>query len=299
MNFDKNSVTIIISSYNPSNEIVEKIKHYTSFFNNIIIIDDGSSESSKLILDNVVNIGAILIRNNNNLGLAASLNKALIYASRISTKWVMLLDQDSFIKSRDILEMIEKYSDCDKYTRQRISMIVPIIEDVNLVNSKKKVYTRFPKTVITSGSLFKINEFIKKYSFEEKLFIDFLDIDLSHQIHLNQELILQVNTASLQHAIGNSVRKRFLFWSVIVTNHNYIRRYYITRNRIYMWKKYIFKAFFWSIKDMKSFFGETVKIILWENDKPLKIKMIFIGIYHSILKKYGKIPEKYIVDRKK
>ena len=76
---------------------------------------------------------------------------------------------------------------------------------------------------------------------------------------------------------------------VTFTNHNDTRRYYITRNRLYCWDKYknIVPN---SVKSDKiCATKETVKIVLFENDKLKKLKMIAKGIHDYNKDRYGKI----------
>lgn len=93
----------------------------------------------------------------------------------------------------------------------------------------------------------------------------------------------------MNHKIGNSEQHRFLFKKCICTNHNPIRRYYITRNRLYVWKEYFYVDKTWILRDIISFIGEMIKIVLWENKKLLKFKMIKKGIYDYKNNIYGKL----------
>ncbi len=74
-----------------------------------------------------------------------------------------------------------------------------------------------------------------------------------------------------------------------MTNHNAIRRYYITRNRFYVWKKY--KEYFpWFINYEKNrTIKEIIKLLLGEDDKILKIKMIIQGYWDFKKNKFGKL----------
>ena len=72
-------------------------------------------------------------------------------------------------------------------------------------------------------------------------------------------------------------------------NHNYIRKYYMIRNGLYVWKKYHFlnnKKFF---KDyLKANWNMIVEIILIEKDKFRKLKYCYLGIRDFFNDKMGK-----------
>ncbi len=77
--------------------------------------------------------------------------------------------------------------------------------------------------------------------------------------------------------------KKILGKKIVYTNHNYLRRYYITRNRLYTIKKYFFIDINFTISKLNALLIDWIKIILFENDKKLKSKMIILGIYHFII----------------
>ena len=50
--------------------------------------------------------------------------------------------------------------------------------------------------------------------------------------------IIQVNNAILIHNLGESIKKSVLGLKITPTNHSPLRRYYMSRNRRYIWDKY-------------------------------------------------------------
>ena len=62
----------------------------------------------------------------------------------------------------------------------------------------------------------------------------------------------------------------------------------MTRNRLDVIKKYFFKYFIFTIKELKAIIFEWIKIILFEQNKIKKQKSIILGIIDFIRNKYGK-----------
>ena len=102
-------VSFIISAYN-SEDFIEKC--IRSIFNQtyknieIVVIDDCSTDSTNLILNNLSkasNVKMIIIRNKLNLGLTKSLNIAAINANG---EWLARLDADDLSKKERIESQI-------------------------------------------------------------------------------------------------------------------------------------------------------------------------------------------------
>ena len=167
-------------------------------------------------------------------------------------------------------------------------------KNVNKENNKIKEKIDMEKvhyviSEITSGNLVKCNVFDKVGYFEDKLFIDYVYHEFCLRLNKNGYKLIQVENAYLLHQLGSSSKKNLIIKQVEYTNHSYIRRYYITRNRIYVWKKYFRKFPKFILKDINGAFKEVIKIIFFESDKKLKLKMILKGCRDGLLNKYGYI----------
>lgn len=193
-------------------------------------------------------------------------------------------------------KMINAYLNLSDNVKNKTAIITAnnIEMAVNKINEAKNSYeegTDVKEVIseITSGNLVRTEVFNKVGLYEEKLFIDYVDHEFCLRLKKNNFKIFLVKNAFLYHKLGEISQKKILIKSVTFTNHSYIRRYYITRNRIYVWRKYFHIAPEWVIKDIIGSIKETIKIILFESDKILKINMMIKGVFDSFKNKYGKI----------
>ena len=147
------------------------------------------------------------------------------------------------------------------------------INEINPSNSYKEVLTE-----ITSGALTKAQIYKNVGGYDEKLFIDLVDHDYCLSLNKKGFKILQVDSAILIHNLGESVEKRVLGLKMIPTNHSPLRRYYMSRNRHYIWDKYKEDFPSWVLTDKRRFITENLKIILFEDKKIEKFKYINKGI---------------------
>ena len=89
--------------------------------------------------------------------------------------------------------------------------------------------------------------------------------------------ILEVKNAVLLHSRGSPTQHRFLWKSPVALNHSPLRRYYIMRNAIYTYKKFIFRQPIWVIKNLHWLVKNVVVIILFESDRKKKLVATFQG----------------------
>lgn len=292
---DKICATII--TYNCGESFINTFNSVYNQVNKVVIVDNGSKKTTIDLLEKLKKDYPIeLILCEENLGIAAALNKGVKYALDNEYDWVMTLDHDSNLKEDMAKKLLEAYYRIDEEKRKKVVSLLPRYIELGL--DQKRQDARYTNTDIqyvdggiTSGNLVNRKAFEKVGYFDEKLFIDFVDYDFCFRIKEKGLDIVEVANAILYHRIGETKSGRFFFKKVSATNHSPSRRYYITRNRIYCWKKYkgIVDD---SIKfDKRCAVKEAIKILLYEENKLLKMKMIVKGIKDAKYNKFGKITE--------
>ena len=284
----KQGVLGVIVAYNPDIELlVNNIKISIKQVNEIIIVNNSDYP---IDLDNY-NLGNVKIINNNiNLGISKALNIGIDHSRKHNYKYVLLLDQDSTLTNNFIENMILGFG------KDSVGMICPNVVYIDGKNKKINEYMDFEKIElgITSGSLLNM-EILEKIKFKdgklfnEDFFIDYVDFDFSLTIRLNGFNILRANNSKLYHKLGDVKTYKIGNMEVYPTNHNYVRRYYITRNRLYMWKKYMFKNSKYVAKDVAKSVYEIILIALYEEDKKNKFKSIFKGTKDFLRGKVGEM----------
>lgn len=293
----RTNIGAIIITYNINSKIKDNIRYLRQQVKEIIVVDNGSDEETISVLNELDESEQItIIKLNDNMGIAYALNRGIDYALQKDYDWILTLDHDSIVTENMLNEMLDVYDEMPNLLE--IAMITP--HHVEESQSLTKINTfnpyEFVLTEITSGALVKaeIYRHIKKY--DEKLFIDLVDHEYCLELNQLGYKILKVNTACLIHNLGETECKYVLGIKLLPTNHSPLRRYYMSRNRLYIWKKY-FKNFpRWVLIDVKRCISEIIKIILFENQKILKLKMIIIGFNHYFKKKWGKFQREGILN---
>lgn len=261
--------------FNPGEQEKINIESYRKDVECIIIVDNSEKENYKLIqhLNNV-----IYISNKENLGIATALNMGCKKAIELGFDWILTMDQDSSFKT-----VFKDY-------RNKAEKMINLSNEIGLFAAKTSENEEhgYVDSVITSGNLVRLKAFNQVEGFDESFFIDEVDHDFCNRLRKKGYKIYKFEDVILNHKIGNSRIIRIFGKEIIVLNHNYIRKYYISRNRFYMSKRYPEYS-----KDyMKQNLIDFIKIILGEKDKIRKIKYMIKGYLDFKKNMKGKIYEK-------
>lgn len=220
-----------IVSYNPQ---IDRLRaNILSIYKQVskVIIFDNGSENINTIIQLIVEFENVeLLRNDKNIGIAAALNKLMQWGADRDYNWMLSLDQDS-VCGLDYVSQMEKYLNVEP----NLGIVAPIIVDRNVGivgHNPKKEYSHV-NTCITSGAFSKISAWKKIGKYDESMFIDSVDFEYCYRMRKNGYGVIQIKNIKLLHEIGNSKKRRFLFWKIDVTGHSAFRKYYIACNNVY------------------------------------------------------------------
>jgi rhamnosyltransferase len=270
-----NLICATVILYNPIELILSNINSYINKVDLLIIVDNSEIQNIELIKTIKTNHSNILyIQNYKNLGVAKALNIACQKAIEFGYSFILTMDQDSrFDNFSDYLELINNIESKD------IAIFSPQIIDEKRI---KYLNNNIENTdfVITSGSILNLNLFNVIGEFNNQLFIDEVDHEYCAKALLLDYKILKLNNINLLHTIGDTLDN--------IGQHNFIRRYYITRNSLYMYSKYgDFFPLYNKKNTLKKIRKAISRIIRIEDNKIKKLISVCLGINDFIFKKYG------------
>lgn len=275
--------------YNPPLQVISNIQSYYPFVDCLIAVDN-SEQKNEAIADalqsNFLNV--IYHPLNANLGIATALNIACKMAVDKGFDWLLTMDQDSSFMADDLSKMI---ADIDAIEARygKVGIITPYhVLAEGFTEALKEDFT-VRKIAMTSGNLLNLKAYQVAGAFEEKLFMDLVDYEYCLRLRKNTYNIIQDNKVRLKHLLGNFRIHRFFGKKIGISNHNYQRRYYMTRNSLIVGARHY--------KTDKHFFYNTLLnlildpflILFYEDNKLAKMKSIWKGIVHFLTGKSGKI----------
>jgi rhamnosyltransferase len=282
------SVGAVIVSYNPSLDVLGNIAALRSQVSSIVVVDNGSSGQHLATLrDGRSQCGFELIENGANLGIAAALNIGLHEVRTKGFSWVAMFDQDSRVEPGFIDSMLDAWENAPNPSQ--VGIICPIYLDTStgMVFPIQRSKTGEVLSAMTSGSLIPVQLFERIGTFNEPLFIDYVDIEFCVRTRRAGYRIVQSPRAVLHHSLGRITRHRLFGRWFASTNHSATRRYYITRNRCWVLWQFM-GDWSWSPREFHSALRDTIKVFLAEQDRPAKLKHMMLGFADALRGRLGK-----------
>ncbi|OBZ33316.1 glycosyltransferase [Megasphaera sp. DISK 18] len=270
----------VVTLYHPNENVMSNIASFLEELDVLYVLDNTENPDES--------VRALFSRNDkirykafgDNMGIAFAMNYALKEASDFD--FLLTMDQDSYFFPGMMKKYRESIESMEAAQSQRVGVYsVNFDQRIDpVVPGHKKI-----KVAITSGSVIPIKIAIKIGGFDENLFIDEVDNEFCYRARENGYDIIEFPSILLKHSLGRQTFHQILGFHYNTFNHNAIRKYYMTRNRIYVMKRYP------EVKNLyvKIIIKDIVKVILSEDDKIRKIKYIIKGGKDGLMGRIGKL----------
>lgn len=254
-----------VTFYNPTKENIDNISSYIKLVDKVYVVDN-SSEDNKEMLPN--NKKIVYIANNENLGVATALNIAAKQAVKDDFEWLLTMDQDSKFNGDNLEKMINYIltHDC-----KNIGLISPWHVIKTGVKKPDKDIEDVVE-VMTSGNIINLKAYEKIGGYKDWLFIDGIDFDYCMNLNVNGYKVRRLNYCELEHELGDIKIVHLLGRDFVCSNHNYIRRYYMSRNNHYIYDMYHDAFPDYCNMILSGLGGQFRNILAFEKDKYRKIR---------------------------
>ena len=269
-----NTVLAGIVTYNPDlgrlRENVDAV--FRNGISRIVIVDNGSAAFGELSARFGADDRIRLIANGRNRGIACALNQIFEEASHEpGIEWVLTLDQDSVIFD----ELLDRFA--GHAGEEGVVSLCALKEDRANHNPDEHsdAETEFVNGCYTSGNLVKLSAWREVGGFDSRLFIDMVDYDFCLRLLENGGKILRINQVLFLHSLGEQTPVRFLGKTRYLLNYSAFRRYYITRNTIYLRRSYALGNSFFPPAFLTR---NLLKVLLFEQDKLPKLSASLQGL---------------------
>jgi rhamnosyltransferase len=269
--------------------MLDNIPNVLAQVQELVIVDNGSNgDELRPLHEASQNLGFELIENGENLGIAEALNQGVRWAKKIGCPWVILFDQDSKITEGFIHEMLATWAAHPE--RERVGSIHPRYMEpgTGVEPVVRRAPDGGPVTSMTSGALMPVWIFDKLGLFASDYFIDEVDTEYCYRIRAAGFLIADSRNATLFHSSGEPQRVSILGFTFRPGHHSAVRRYYMSRNRIFVYRKYFWLFPRWVWGSMYESLRETTKCFLGEQDRKRKLRNFLLGTWDGLTGRMGK-----------
>ena len=293
----KNNIFGVMVTYHPDSDLRKRVEQIRKQINTLLIVDNNSSSDSlSMIREVCFELNVVLIENKKNLGIATALNQGFEFAKSFGKKflWILTLDQDSYCFSNFVDHLRQTYVNCPYKkevavigTNYKEKISGRLLHESSINNIKWEQVKNLP----TSGSITSLDAYLKNGRFRDDFFIDYVDTEYCMRLRRKGYKILISTNVGMIHSLGTYRKSKFyqfLFKKDLVTNYNPLRHYYWTRNGTILICKNFFIDFFWAINEIYYiFFRRVITVILFEDNKLIKLFNIALGFLHGIFLKTG------------
>ncbi len=236
--------------------------------------------------------------NDINAGLAKALNQGIVHAIQNGFNQVLLLDQDSRPSPDMVDRLLNAKQRCGQYAAA-VGAVGPSVVDGESggvfpflkcdASRTKRIFPDVEATrpipvgyLITSGTLIDVTVFEKTGLMDETLFIDGIDIEWGFRAKSMGYTLYGVPDAFLFHSLGDSCFK-IPFLKERVFLHKRERQYFISRNRVILYKRNYIPAH-WKRFDMVRLLARVVFFSLIISPRMQNSLMLFGGIVDGLRK---------------
>jgi rhamnosyltransferase len=225
------NILAVIVSYNDAAALSKCVESALLQTGHVHVVDNNSNLEVQNLLDTFQCSERVTIcKFTDNHGIASALNEGVRKARELKYEWLLTMDQDSELKPGMILSYCEYLK-----KNPHVESLTPSIENFNRRNQRDQ--SGEVGYAISSGNLVRMDVFKYVGGYNDSLFIDGVDFEFSLRLRGAGMVIHRVENALMVHRLGNPVANRKIFGR-IYTSHSPLRRYYMSRNLLYLTEWY-------------------------------------------------------------
>lgn len=302
MNYQsQDRVAAVISTFHPPKGLPARVLELSRQVSGVFVVDDGSDLSATdEVIAELGRIGCRIIRMPTNSGIAAALNTGIEASiQEIDPDFIITLDQDSALDDGYVLKALEAYH------KALSAGIKPGLvgaeshnnRDVPLMSRRDQFPQAFDP--LQSGALIPVSIFRTVGLLDEDLFIDCVDSEFNLRVRSRGFTTLIGPGCNMIHALGDPQPMMVFGWHAsfrgvkrYVHSHSPFRVYYMTRNNIWLWRKYGSRFPGWLFRRLRFQLESDIFRFLYGANRKKQVKAYVRGIRDGWNGQLGKIDPK-------
>lgn len=267
----------VVLVYRPERTVLTNIARLLEQVSRVYVVNNSpeDAETTALLAELADDPGVLVLHQEKNVGVAAGFNAGMRRALFDGYAYVWIFDQDSAVTDGMLHHLRRAFS----VGPSPVAIAGPALraeETGYLYDADRGEGVGELPTVISSGALFSRVALERIGLHDERLFIDYVDHDISLRARAAGMHVVKVFDTVLDHRFGASTPVMFLGRRVYLSNYSPMRHYYMTRNRVIMVRRYGFGRWFW--EDMAYSAKAWIKVLLCERERGSKIRAALKGL---------------------
>lgn len=261
----------------------------------VVLVDNGSGDEvqRRLRIRAEASKGQlVVVFNADNRGLATAQNQGIAAALASGADWILLLDDDSVPDAGMVSTLLASWRGL--VNRAQVGLLAPRLTDAEgtlkpyLLTARGRVglargpldsgkIVRNGVFAIASGSMIRSRMLEVVGPMAASFFIDYVDVEFCLRLRRAGFEIVGVGDAVLRHRLGDYHEGRVLGRRVALNTHSAGRRFFIHRNRVWVWRRYGASNLGWLVFDVTAAIYDVVKAVVLEDEKAPKLRAILRG----------------------
>jgi rhamnosyltransferase len=289
----KENICAVVVSYFPEGDFLSRLRLIQPQVGHLVVVDNATTGDKAYFLSTIDSqLGATVICNSKNLGIATALNQGAHWASERGYKWLLTFDQDTIVDADMVRSLVEVYCACGFSDRLAVVgsnfLQSPGNRPIEDFHSDSNPLYKEVKTVITSGSLTSLPVFQRMGGFRDDFFLDCVDLEYCLRGRANGYRVIITRKTLMAHPIGCASEHRLPWKKTYTTNHAPFRQYFMTRNTLIMARNYILQEPQWITRVLWMRAKSLLGICLFEKDVRAKLRFFALGFFDGISGKTGR-----------
>lgn len=274
-------VAAVVLSYKPDAGIVGNIDELAKQAERVYVVNNSPDDSATadVLAPLTGRDSVVVLDQDGNVGVAAGFNSGMRQALVDGFDYVWIFDQDSTVSDGMLAALLTAF----EQPGAPVAIAGPALraeETGHLYDGESSSGIRDQVALISSGALFAREALDEIGLHDERLFIDYVDHDISLRARRAGFRIVKVYDTVLDHRFGASVPSTFLGRRIYLSNYSPMRHYYMTRNRVIMVRRYGLGRWFWD--DAAYATKAWIKVVLCEKDRGVKIGAALRGAFAGL-----------------
>jgi len=201
MTDNRSTISVIVTTYNPDQDFINRFGVLTAYCEHIIICDNtpGKHEFGTIPDEFIISADGV------NRGIGAALNRGIEIAKNAGCEYVCLFDQDSS-PNGELIELLSKHFNDQSQESQSKACISPtFIDDTNTsnpANSFRPTSLEQRNALPTSGMFFPTKCLNENAKFSESIFVDWADHEWCYRLSKNGWTFYRDPNLYLTHRLG-------------------------------------------------------------------------------------------------
>ena len=289
--------TAVVSLFNPDERVRVNAAALLSQVSRVVVVDDGSPQEPRVILQELRDLGCTVVRLSTNSGIAGALNAGIAVAlgSAVRPRFILTMDQDSML-DEGYVAALEATALAAEAAGIKVGMVAPAaVRGLPTRRAGAENGIALGGEPIQSGLLVPVSVIEELGTFQTDLFIDGVDSEYFLRCRSAGFKTVIAQNAALNHTLGNMTSAR-LFGSNIsfrgvpvrVRSAASWRYYYLFRYRILLTRKYWRGQLSWALKGFLADYRHLAIVTLLAPGRLERLSQAVAGIAAGLAGKAGK-----------